>query len=189
MANIQDVDVKKFVWRNIVTRFGVPESLVSNNRLQFDSKAFCKFCSDLGIKNRYFTLTYPQSNSQAKATNKAIVNRLKNRFEGTKGRWAEELPNVLWAYHMTSRRSMGETPFSLMYRMEAVIPAKVNLCSARVSGFVPTENDELMVKQLDSLEECQESTTIQLAEYQQKLAPWYNRDVKRREFSAGDLVL
>ena len=55
LANIRDVDVKKFVWRNIVTRFGVPESLVFNNGLQFDSKAFRKFCSDLGIKNRYST--------------------------------------------------------------------------------------------------------------------------------------
>ena len=40
LANIRDVDVKKFVWRNIVTRFRVPESLVSNNGLQFDSKTF-----------------------------------------------------------------------------------------------------------------------------------------------------
>ena len=59
LANIWDVDVKKFVWRNIVTRFGVLESLVSNNGLQFDSKAFRKFCSDLDIKNRYSTPVYP----------------------------------------------------------------------------------------------------------------------------------
>ena len=59
MANIQDVDVKKFVWRNIVTRFRVLESLVSNNGLQFDSKAFCMFYSNLGIKYRYSTPVYP----------------------------------------------------------------------------------------------------------------------------------
>ena len=86
LANIWDVDVKKFVWRNIVTRFGVPESLVFDNGLQFDSKAFCEFCSNLGIKNKYSTLTYPQSNDQVETTNKAIVNRLKKRMEGTKGR-------------------------------------------------------------------------------------------------------
>ena len=59
LANIQDVDVKKFLWRNIVTRFRVPESLVSNNGLQFDSKTFQKFCSNLNIKNRYSTPAYP----------------------------------------------------------------------------------------------------------------------------------
>ena len=58
LANIRDVDVKKFLWRNIVTRFRVSESLLSNNGLQFDSKAFHKFYSDLGIKNRYSTLAY-----------------------------------------------------------------------------------------------------------------------------------
>ena len=36
MANIRDVDVKKFVWKNIVTRFGVPNSLISDNGLQFE---------------------------------------------------------------------------------------------------------------------------------------------------------
>ena len=85
LANIRDVDTKKFVWRNIVTNFGVTESLVSDNGLQFDSKTFYKFCSDLDIKNKYSTLAYPQSNGQAKATNKATVNGLKKRLEGTKG--------------------------------------------------------------------------------------------------------
>jgi len=59
LANIRDVDVKKFVWKNIVTRFGVPDSLILDNGLQIDSKAFHAFCSDLGIKNRYFTPAYP----------------------------------------------------------------------------------------------------------------------------------
>ena len=40
LANIRDADAKRFVWRNIVTRFGVPRVLISDNRLQFDSKAF-----------------------------------------------------------------------------------------------------------------------------------------------------
>ena len=59
LANIRDVDVKKFVWKNIVTRFGVPKSLVSDNGLQFDSKAFCEFCGGLGLTNRYSTPAYP----------------------------------------------------------------------------------------------------------------------------------
>ena len=84
LANIQDMDVKKFVWKNIVTRIGVPESLVSDNGLQFDN-------NDLDIKNRYSTPAYPQSNSQAEATNKVIVNRLKKRLEGAKGGWTKEL--------------------------------------------------------------------------------------------------
>ena len=47
----------------------------------------------------------------------------------------------------------------------------------------------MMAERLDLLDECQEAATIRLAEYQQSLAQRYNRDVKTREFSAGDLVL
>ena len=129
LANIQDLDVKKFMWKNIVTRFGVPNSLISDNGLKFDSRAFRKFCSDLGIKNKYFTLAYPQSNGQTEAVNKIIVNGLKKRLDGAKGKWAEDLPNVLWAYRTMPRRSTGETSFSLTYEAEVVISAEVNLCS------------------------------------------------------------
>ncbi|XP_075649629.1 uncharacterized protein LOC142620082 [Castanea sativa] len=79
--------------------------------------------------------------------------------------------------------------FSLTYGAEAVIPVEVNLCSARVAGFASNENEELMAKELNLLEEHRDVATIRLAEYQQKLARRCNRAVRRREFAAGDLVL
>ena len=129
LANIRDVDVKKFVWKNIVTRFGVPNTFVSDNGVQFDSRAFRDFCRDLGIINRYFTPAYPQSNGQAEAVNKTILSGLKKRLDSAKGNWAEELPNVLWAYRTTPCRSTRETLFSLTFRAKVVIPVEVNLCS------------------------------------------------------------
>ena len=62
LANIRDVDAKKFVWKNIVTRFGIPHTLISDNGLQFDSKAFRRYYSELGIANKYSTPAYPQGN-------------------------------------------------------------------------------------------------------------------------------
>ena len=59
LANIRDVDVKKFVWKNIITRFGVSNSLISDNGLQFDSRDFREFCSNLGIRNKYSSPAYP----------------------------------------------------------------------------------------------------------------------------------
>ena len=92
--------------------------------------------------------------------NKVIVNGLKRRLEGAKCNWAKELPNVLWAYRTTPRRSTGETPFSLTYGAEAVIPAEVNLCSARVSEFNTSRNDGQLMERLDLLEEYRDATTI-----------------------------
>ena len=87
------------------------------------------------------------------------------------------------------RRPTGETPFSLMYGVEAMIPVEVNLCSAWVEGFNPVRNERMMVERLDLLVEYREATTIKLSEYQQDLARHYNQDVKTREFGVGDLVL
>ena len=85
LVNIRDVDVKKFLWKNIVTRFGVPQTLILDNGLQFDSKAFRRYCYDLGITNRYSTPAYPQGNRQAETVNKVIVSGLK-RLDDAKGK-------------------------------------------------------------------------------------------------------
>ena len=86
LANIRDMDEKKFVWKNIITRFGVPYVLISDNGLQFDSKMFRRYCSELGITNRYSTPVYPQGNGQAEVVNKVIVNELKKRLDDAKGK-------------------------------------------------------------------------------------------------------
>ena len=70
-----------------------------------------------------------------------------------------------------------------------MILAEINLCSAWVDGFNPTQNNLMMAEHLDLLDECRETATIRLAKYQQSLARRYNRDVKIREFNARDLVL
>ena len=98
LANIRDVDAKRFFLKNIVTRFGIPHTLISNNGLQFDSKAFKRYCYDLGITNRYFALAYSRGNGQDEVVNKVIVSGLKKRLDDAKGRQVEELPHVLWTY-------------------------------------------------------------------------------------------
>ena len=95
----------------------------------------------------------------------------------------------MWAYRTMPQRSKGETPFSLTYEAKAVIPAEVNMCSARIDRFNLVRNELMMVECMDFLEEYREAAVIRLAEYQQKLARCYYQDVKTREFDAGDLVL
>ena len=173
----------------LVTRFGVPYALISDNGLQFDSKAFKKYCSDLGIKNRYSTPIYPQGNGQAKTINKVIVNGLKKRLDDTKGKWIEELPHVLWTYRTTPRKSTGKTPFSMTYGAEAVIPLENSFPTMRTSTFISNGNDELLKKSLDLVEERRESAMVQLAYYQHKFKQGYDMNVKLRPLAPGDLVL
>ena len=163
--------------------------LISDNGLQFDSKAFRKYCSDPGIKNRYSTLAYPQGNGQAEAVNKVIVNGLKKRLDDAKGRWVEELPHVLWTYRTTPRKSTREIPFSMTYRAEAIIPLENGFPTMRFSAFTSDGNNELLKKNLDLIEEQREDARVQLAYYQHKLKRGYNMNVKLRPLAPGDLVL
>ena len=80
-ANIKDKDVTKFIWKNIICQFGIPQAIIANNGPQFDSIAFRNFCSELKIQNLYFTSRYPQSNGQTEATNKTLLTALKKKLE------------------------------------------------------------------------------------------------------------
>ena len=124
-----------------------------------------RYCCDLRITNRYSTPAYPQGNGHAEAINKVIVNRLKKRLDDAKGRWVEELPHVLWTYRTTPRWSTEETPFSMTYGAEAVIPLETSFAMPRTSTFTPSNNDELLGKSLDLIEERREKAMIQLAYY------------------------
>ena len=141
------------------------------------------------IVNRYSTPAYPQGNEQAKATNKVIVNGIKKRLDDAKGKWVEELPHVLWTYRTTPRRSTGETPFSMTYGAEAIIPLETDFPTLKTSLFSPNSNDNLLERGLDLIEERRENAMVQLAYYQHKLKQGYDAKVKLKPLMPGDLVL
>ena len=101
----------------------------------------------------------------------------------------EELSHVLWAYRTTPYRSTGETPFSMSYGAEAVIPIETGFPTLRTQSFNPSNNDEFLERSLDLIEERRESAMVQLAYYQHKFKQGYDAKVKLRPLEPGDLVL
>ena len=85
-ADIKDSDVEGFIWRNIICIFGVPKEIVTDNRSQFISGNFRKFCQGQKVELSFFIPRYPQGNGQAEATNKTIVQNLKKKLETRKER-------------------------------------------------------------------------------------------------------
>ncbi|XP_075655165.1 uncharacterized protein LOC142625380 [Castanea sativa] len=153
------------------------------------SKAFRRYCRDLGIKNGYSTPAYPQGNGQAEATNKVILAGLKKRLDDAKGRWVEELPHVLWTYCTTPRRSTSETPFSMTYGMEAVIPLESGFLTLKSEQYSVQGNHRIFLNNLETIEERREAASVKMANYQQKLKQTYDKRVKLRPLMPRDLVL
>jgi ribonuclease HI len=129
LASITGAAIAKFFRNSVIYRFGIPKYLVSDNGSQFASPELRELCGKYNITQKFTSVYHPQANGQVENANRTILDGLKKRLEGAKGTWPDILPTVLWAYRTTHRTSTGETPFSLSYGTEAVIPTEVyELC-------------------------------------------------------------
>jgi len=101
LALITAQQVQKFVWKNVVCRFGVPSIIIADNGRQFVDKGLAEFYKGLHIQHITSSVEHPQTNGQVEAANKVILRELKKRLGYAKGRWANELLEVLLAYRCT----------------------------------------------------------------------------------------
>nr|KYP56267.1 Retrotransposable element Tf2 [Cajanus cajan] len=129
LAKITTENVRKFTWKNIVCRFGIPHTIVTDNGRQFIAEEFEVFLQELGIKHLPTSVEHPQTNGQAEAANKVILRELKKRLGNAKGEWPDMLPGILWAYHCTPQSTTQETPYRLTYGADAMIPVEVGQTS------------------------------------------------------------
>ncbi|KAL2241737.1 UNVERIFIED_CONTAM: Retrovirus-related Pol polyprotein from transposon opus [Sesamum indicum] len=107
----------------------------------------------------------------------------------SKTEWSDELPGVLWAYRTTPRTSTGETPFSLVYGSEAVIPAEIGEESQRIVSFDPERNGGQRAFDLDILEEKRDATRVRMLHHKSLMLRGHNKNLKPRSLQVGDLVL
>ena len=96
--------------------------------------------------------------------------------------WAEEVPRIVWAYHTTPQSSTMETPFSLVYGSNAMIPVEIHESSPRFLGFVTKESNEERKVNLDLIDEAREEARIKAEALKRRVERQYNSKVKLRQF-------
>ena len=178
---------------NIVHRFGVPNRIITDNGIQFTGGVFKEFCEDFGIKICYASVAHPKSNGQVERANGMVLQGIKarvfDRLQPYARRWVQELPSVLWSLRTTPSRATGQSPFFLVYGVEAMLPSEMEYESLRVRSFDDERYDQDRVDDLTRLEEAREAALIQSARYLQGLRRYHNRNVRSRAFIVGDMVL
>ncbi|GJV36006.1 reverse transcriptase domain-containing protein [Tanacetum coccineum] len=92
------------------------------------------------------------------------------------------------AHRTMIKSSHGDTPFSLTYGMEAVIPAEIGMLTYRTMVVDAVHNDEELRLNLDLLEERRERAVIREAKTKLKMAKYYNARVRGVTFRLGDFV-
>nr|GEY41596.1 reverse transcriptase domain-containing protein [Tanacetum cinerariifolium] len=188
VATITGGQVKKFVWDNIVCRFGILGEIISDNGKQFADNQFKDWCDKLNITQRFASVKHPQSNGLVERANRSLGEGIKARLREGNKNWVEELPHVLWAHRTMIKSSHGDTPFSLTYETKAVIPAEIGMPTYRTVAIDVVNNDEELRLNLDLLEERRELTAMSEAKSKSKMMKYYNARVRGVAFKPGDFV-
>ena len=98
---------------------------MTNNAKAFTSSKLVKFCSDYNIILSHSTAYYPQGNGLVESSNKSLIRIIKKLLEDNKKAWNAKLKFSLWEDMVSIKKSIGTSPFQLVYVIDAIFPASL----------------------------------------------------------------
>jgi ribonuclease HI len=189
--NVTQVAVTRFVKNNIICRYGMPEMLITDNASNLNNHMMGQLCQQFKIQHHNSAPYRPKMNGAVEAANKNVKKILSKMTETYKD-WHEHLPYALCAYRTSVRTSVGATPYSLVYGMEAVLPVEVEIPSLRILSQTQLEEAEWAQARYEQLNFIDEKRLAALCHgqlYQRRIERAYNKKARPRTFQPGDLVL
>jgi hypothetical protein len=143
LTSIQSEQAVAF-FTNIIHRFGVPNSIITDNGTQFTGKKFLDFCEDHHIRVDWAAVAHPMTNGQVERANGMLLQGLKPRTYNDLNkfgkRWMKELPLVVWSLRTTPSRATGSSSFFLVYGAEAILPTYLEYGSPRTKAYDDQSN-------------------------------------------------
>jgi hypothetical protein len=122
-----DSVVIDFLEDNILSRFGCPWKIVIDNSQAFKSMAMINFCQKYNIVLGHSTMYYSQRNGLAESSNKSLINIIKKVLDENKTSWHVHFKYTLWANRIGTKKSIGISPFQMVYGTDAVLPINLAL--------------------------------------------------------------
>jgi transposase InsO family protein len=120
-----DIVIIKFLESNILSRFGCPVKIITDNATTFKSKKMEKFYNDYNITLGHSTAYYPQGNGLAESSNKSLTRIIKKLLQDNKKYWHKNIIYVLWADKITTKNSISTSPFQIVYGTAIVFPTSL----------------------------------------------------------------
>ncbi|PKI68230.1 hypothetical protein CRG98_011366 [Punica granatum] len=191
LASVTAKAVARFLKHDIIARYEVLATLITNNAMNLNNKLINELCAQFRIQHRNSSPYQLQMNGAVEAANKNIKKIIEKMTVNYKD-WHEMIPFALLVYRTSIRSSTGATSYFLVYGMEAVLPVEVEIPSMRVlakSKLKEAEWATQRYKQLNLIDEKQLTTLCHRQCYQQRMARVFNKKVHPHEFSPGDLIL
>ena len=149
-ASVTKLVVARFIKKDFICQYGLPERIISENRLNLNNDMVIEVCTRFKIKHHNSVPYQPKMNGAVEAANKNVKKIIAKATETYKD-WHEKLPFALHAYRTGVRTSTGETLYSLVYGMEAIFPIEVEIPSLRVLREVELEEAEWVQARYEQL--------------------------------------
>jgi hypothetical protein len=137
------------------------------------------------------TAYYPQGNGLAESSNKSLVNIIRKNLEENKKSWHNKLVFALWADRISTKRSIGMSPYQLVYGTEAVFPLSLGVPVMKLLQEAQEEPNEVqrrinqMIHLMQSREEVYNKTQV----IHENIKNIFDRRTKEDDFELGNLVL
>jgi ribonuclease HI len=183
--------VMDFLEDKIITRFGVPSKIVTDNAKAFCSAEMTAFCFKYGIILSHASDYYPQGNGQAESSNKNLMTIVKKIVGENKRSWDSKIKHALWADRITKKAATGKSPFELVYGLEARLPIHLSLPTYGSVEDSSTGQDAFQnrVNQVIELDETRRKAFDQICRNQSKVKKAFDMSARQRDFIVGDTVL
>jgi hypothetical protein len=166
----------------------VQKGITVDNRTQFDDKTFKTFCDQIGTKIHFALVRHPESNGLVERANGIIITGImKSIFNQPRAKWPEELIKVVWNHNTAVSRSIGFTPFKLLFGDEAITPEEARRGSIRTLALAEDEENCKIAK--DTIEETRLQAVDHINMYQAKTIKSRDHKVKLKNIRPGHLVL
>ncbi|XP_058217951.1 uncharacterized protein LOC131328970 [Rhododendron vialii] len=191
LKSVDQQEVIKVIKERIIHRFGLPEHLVADRSTIFMGEQVVNFAAQQNIIMSNSTPYYAQGNGQAESTNRTLVNIIEKMVENNLRAWHELLSEALWAYRTSKKEATNMTPYMLVYGHDPVLPMEVAVKSARIAyqlGFTPADYSQAMLIELEDLDEVRLAALDHMLVQKRRVARAYDKRVRRKSFSEGDLV-
>ena len=112
----------KFIYENIITIFGCPLTLISDQGTHFINQTIETFLKEFLIDHNKTSTYHPQANGVVESFKKTLTKGLTKICSMDKDDWDDKVLAVLWSYRTTYKRETNQTPFKLVYGQEVVVP-------------------------------------------------------------------
>jgi hypothetical protein len=166
----------------------VPKAITVDNGAQFDSETFKTFYDQIGTKIHFASVRHPESNSLVEPANVVIITGImKSIFNLPKGKWPEKLVKVVWNHNTVVSRSIGFTPFKILFGDEAITPEEARIGSIRT--LASAEDEDTCKVSKDTIEGVILQAIDHINKYQAETVKWRDRKVRLKNIKIVHLVI